>query len=104
MADPWSSFFIVSLIVLGVLMLLCALRAVIGPRTADRLIAVNMITTLVTICICILTLFLEEDYLADVALLFSLLGFLSVVVLTRILPARKSGLTDRPSKEAPHAG
>ncbi len=103
MADSWSVLYTVSLIILGVLMLLCALRAVLGPRTADRLMAVNMITTLVTVCICILTLWLGEDYLADVALLFSLLGFLAVVVLTRVLPARKPGKKDPRSKEARHA-
>ena len=47
MADFLFPFFQGALIVLALLILFCAIRAVIGPRTADRLLAVNMITTLV---------------------------------------------------------
>lgn len=95
MAEPWSFLFTASLVVLGVLILACVLRAFRGPRTADRLLAVNMISTLVIVSVCILSLLLDEGYLADVALLFCLLGFLAVAVLSRILPehsaARVSG-------------
>ena len=73
-----------ALAVLAVLILCCVLRAVRGPKVADRLVAVNMMTTLVTIGICVLTLLLGEGYLADVALIFSLLGCLGVIVLTRV--------------------
>ena len=74
----------VALGVLALLIFCCIIRAVIGPRVADRLVAVNMMTTLVTVGICVLTFLLAEGYLADVALIFSLLGFLAVVVLTRV--------------------
>ena len=104
MADFLFPFFQGTLIVLALLILFCAIRAVIGPRTADRLLAVNMITTLVIVSVCILSLLLSESYLTDVALLFSLLGPLAVITLTRLLaqkiekkhaadsvPARSSG-------------
>lgn len=74
----------VALFILGLLIICCIVRAVRGPRPADRLVAVNMMTTLVTIGICILAFLLAEGYLADVALVFCLLGCLAVVVLTRI--------------------
>ena len=104
MAECWSVLYIVSLIVLGILILICVLRAVLGPRTGDRLMAVNMVTTLVTVCVCILALLLEEGYLADVALLFSLTGFLAVVVLSRVLPSRKNPDRSPRGKEAHDAG
>ena len=103
MAEPWSVLYTVSLIVLGLLMLVCVLRAVLGPRTADRLMAVNMITTLVMVSVCILSFLFGEDYLADVAILFSLAGLLAVVVLSRVLPARKDGGGGRRGKEARNA-
>ena len=103
MAESWSVLYTASLMILGALILICAIRAVLGPRTADRLMAVNMITTLVTVCICILTLLLGEDYLADIAILFSLTGLLAVAVLFRVLPSRKNGKDVHPGKEAPDA-
>ncbi len=100
MAD-WNTLYTVSLIVLSVLILCCVLRAILGPRVADRLLAVNMITTLVIIAVCILSLYLQESYLADVALLFSLLGCLGTVVLTRLLSAR---LKEKAEKEKKGVG
>ncbi|MBQ9211211.1 MAG: sodium:proton antiporter [Clostridia bacterium] len=84
MMDFYARLLWVALGVLALLILGCIFRAVRGPKVADRLVAVNMMTTLVTIGICILTFLLGEGYLADVALIFSLLGCLAVVVLTRI--------------------
>ena len=42
------------LTVLALLMVLCLTRAVIGPRIADRLVAVNMMGTLVMVSIALL--------------------------------------------------
>ncbi len=83
--NNWNALYVPALIILSILILLCVLRAILGPRPADRLIAVNMITTLVIIGICILSLYLGEGYLTDVALLLSLLGCLGTVVLTRVM-------------------
>jgi multicomponent Na+:H+ antiporter subunit F len=73
-----------ALIVLGVLTLACLVRSVIGPRIADRIVSINMISTLSLAMICILTMVLGEGYLADVALIYALLGFLAVVVLCKV--------------------
>ena len=68
----------------AVLLLLCLIRAVIGPRIADRLVAVNMITTMVTVIIAILAVLKEESYLVDICLIYAMISFLAVVVLSRI--------------------
>ena len=81
----WNTLLDGSMIVLGVLLLVCLLRAILGPTTADRVIAVNMIGTMVVILICILTLRLGEGYLTDVAMIYTLLSFLAVVMLTKLL-------------------
>ncbi|MBR3099187.1 MAG: sodium:proton antiporter [Clostridia bacterium] len=73
-----------SLIVIGVLLLLCLVRAVRGPRVTDRLIAVNMTGTLVVILICILAFLKKEGYLVDIAMIYTMLSFLAVVLLTKI--------------------
>ena len=69
---------------LGLLLILCLIRAIRGPRVADRIIAVNMMGTLTIVIICVLAYLLGEDYLIDVAVIYAMLSFLAVVVLTKI--------------------
>lgn len=75
-------------VVLAVLMLATLARAVIGPRFTDRVIAVNMINTMAVAVIAILSVRLKEDFLVDVALVYALLSFLTVVVLARLVLVR----------------
>ena len=70
--------------VLAVMLILCLIRAVIGPRIADRLVSVNMMTTMVTVIIAILAVLKNEGYLVDICLIYALISFLAVVVLSRI--------------------
>ena len=75
---------IVLLCILTAVMLLCLIRAVRGPRYTDRLVAMNLICTLVILIVCILSYLLEEPYLVDVAILYGLLNLLAVAVLSRV--------------------
>ena len=68
----------------AILLLFCLIRAVVGPRIADRLVAVNMITTMVTVMIAILAVLKDEGYLVDICLIYAMISFLAVVVLSRI--------------------
>ena len=68
-----------SVIVLAVLIILSIIRSVRGPGIADRIIAVNMIGT-----IAILSVYLDENYLVDVCLIYAMLSFLGVVVLCKV--------------------
>ncbi len=79
---PWIFYGILS--ILAGMLLLCLIRAAIGPRIADRLVSVNMIGTMVIVSICILAVLKGEGYLVDIGLIYALISFLSVVVLTRI--------------------
>lgn len=72
-------------IVLAVLVLLTLIRAILGPRFTDRVISINMINTMVVAIICIISVLHGEDYLVDVALIYALLSFLSIVVLSRLI-------------------
>ena len=84
MREAYQILYTGALIVLAVLLFLCLWRAVRGPRVADRILAVNMCSTLVTIMIAVLALMLSEGYLADVAVIYAMLGFLAVVLLTKV--------------------
>jgi len=72
------------LIILAVLVVLCLIRAIIGPRIADRIVAVNMMGTMVIVIIAILALMLGEGYLADICLIYAMISFLAVIVLTKV--------------------
>lgn len=76
--------FMAALIILALMLLLCLLRAVRGPRVADRIVAVNMMGTMVMVMIAILALMLEEGYLVDICIIYAMISFLSVVVLTKV--------------------
>lgn len=73
-----------ALVALSLLTVCCLIRAIRGPRIADRVVAINMICTLTLCMIAILGVALNEGYLADVALIYSLLGFLAVAVLCKV--------------------
>lgn len=84
MAQAYDILYNITLAILGFFLLACLVRAIIGPRIADRLIAINMMGTTVIIVICILTFLLNEGYLVDVAIIYAMLSFLAVVLLTKI--------------------
>ncbi len=73
-----------SILVLSILICLCLMRAIKGPKITDRIVAVNMIGTLTIIIICILAVYLKESYLVDVGLVYAMISFLAVVVLCKV--------------------
>ncbi len=79
-----DTFFIIVLVILGIFLFFCLFRAIIGPGVADRLVAVNMMGTIVLVMICTLSLLLNEGFLMDVSIVYALLNFLSVVLITKI--------------------
>ena len=56
-------------------------RAGIGPRISDRILSINMIGTMVICCILILSVRQDEPYLLDIALIYAMISFLSVLIL-----------------------
>ena len=84
MREAYELMYNAALVVIGLLLLGCLVRAIRGPRIADRLIAVNMMGTLIVITICILSFLMGEGYLTDIAMIYTMLSFLAVVLLTKI--------------------
>ena len=73
-----------AMLVLAVLSIVTIVRSVLGPRSADRIIAVNMVGTMIIMLIGILSVYLDENYLADICLLYAMVSFLGVVVLCKV--------------------
>lgn len=96
----YSMLYTGALIVIGIVLLLCLIRAAIGPRIADRLISINMMSTAVVIIIIILAFVMDEGYLTDVAMIYTMLSFLAVVLLTKIYVGVYRGKRHINKKEA----
>lgn len=79
-----SWIFISIFLFLAILLLLCLIRAIKGPTIADRVVAVNMMGTIVMVVIAMLAVYMGEGYLLDICLIYAMISFLAVVVLTKI--------------------
>ncbi|MBE5791180.1 MAG: sodium:proton antiporter [Clostridia bacterium] len=84
MASAYDVLFTFVLCILGFFMFVCLFRAVKGPTTADRVISINMIGSIVIMLIVLLSLMMNEGFLVDMAIIYALLSFLAVVILVRI--------------------
>lgn len=82
--QAYHILFLVFLIILAILFFACLIRAVIGPRMADRIVAVNMMGTMVMVAIAILAVMVQEGYLVDICLIYAMISFLAVIVLTKV--------------------
>ena len=75
------------LFLLALFMLALMPKVIRGPRFTDRIVAINAINTMVTASICLLSRLHRAGYLLDVALIYALLGFTAITLLTRLLAA-----------------
>lgn len=80
----YHNLYITVLILLAIMLFPCLIRAVRGPRIADRLVSVNMMGTMVMVMISVLALLLQEGYLVDICLIYAMISFLSVVVISKV--------------------
>ncbi len=77
--------FVGILMVLGVMLFLCLLRACMGPTVADRLVSINMMGTMVMVIIATLAVMMEESYLVDICIIYAMISFLAVIVLSKVI-------------------
>lgn len=84
MNNAYEILYTAALVIIGLLVIACLVRAIRGPRIADRVIAINMMGTLIVITICILSFVMNEGYLVDIAMIYTMLSFLAVVLLTKV--------------------
>jgi len=93
------------MIFLSVCIFCCMIRAIKGPRFTDRLVGINMIGTIGVVFICMLSVYLREAFLVDVALVYTLLSFLTVVILCRVVMLHHQGrLLSKQREEAEQNG
>ena len=76
--------------VLSVLAFACLIRGILGPRLTDRIISISVICTKVVILIAVLSVLMDDSSLLDVSIVYAMIGFLAVVVLSKtyLLPTK----------------
>lgn len=71
-------------IILALMVFLCLIRAIKGPKIADRIVAVNMMGTLTMVIIASLAVKMNEGYLVDICIIYAMISFLAVTLLTKV--------------------
>jgi multicomponent Na+:H+ antiporter subunit F len=82
------TFSTIALSVVGVSILGSLVRVIIGPTIWDRILAVGLAASKVTLAVILLAITVPETDLLDLALLFSVLGFLVTVLMARFVERR----------------
>ena len=80
----YSILFFGAIIAIAVLIIISLIRTITGKLTADKIIGLNMTSTLTVLAMIILTALLGEDYIADIAIIYVMLSFISILILAKI--------------------
>ena len=78
-SQAYDILFGAAIVILVLVMFVCLIRAIRGPEIADRIVAVNMLGTLTIMVICILSLWLKQSYLLDVAIIYALIVAILII-------------------------
>ncbi len=75
----------IALLLIALLTVGTVIRVFIGPTVWDRLIGIGLIASKVTIAAVLMSLYFEESYILDIALILAIIGFLAKVLIARYI-------------------
>jgi multicomponent Na+:H+ antiporter subunit F len=75
----------IGLFILTSSMALVVYRLIRGPKNADRIIGLDLMSVLVVALVALLAIFTEESVFLDVAIAYALVAFLGTVAFARYL-------------------
>ncbi len=99
LSQAYEYLFTGAIIILALLIFCCLIRAIKGPTISDRIVAINMIGTMTIMIIAILAIKMREGYLIDVSIIYAMISFLAVVVLTKVFMGVYKEREERKNKE-----
>jgi multicomponent Na+:H+ antiporter subunit F len=73
----------VCVIFLAVMLCACLVRAILGPRFTDRIVGINLVCAKGMIMITLLSYMYSDSSLLDIAVVYAMISFLMVVVLSK---------------------
>lgn len=89
--QAYQILYIVVLLMFGILIAVMLIRSVTTKGVMERILCVNMLSTMVICSIAILSRMMDESFLLDVALIYAMISFVTVLILslTHIPPGAK---------------
>lgn len=86
-----ETFFILTIVALGLMVILCLYRAVFGPTVMDRIVAVGVIGTKTTVILVLLGIYYKRvEMFIDISLAYALLNFIATLAAAKFFRVRKS--------------
>lgn len=76
-------------VTLILLIFVCLYRAFAGPSAADRVVAMDVISTKVAVLIVLLSILTEQESFMDIALIYGMLGFITTIAVSKFLEKGK---------------
>ena len=77
----YRSLYTGALVVLALFMGLILIAAAVKKTATDRILCINMVGTMAIVSLAILSQMLDEPYLLDVALIYTMISFITVLML-----------------------
>ena len=80
-----ETVYVMASIMLIVLTFLCLIRAAIGPTTADRVVAINVIGTKTMVIIALVSFIFGQEFFLDVSLVYALIAFVMTIGVAKYM-------------------
>ncbi|MDA3845258.1 MAG: monovalent cation/H+ antiporter complex subunit F [Vallitaleaceae bacterium] len=64
---------------------LVLLRVLRGPTIWDRILGLNLFSAIIIMLILLIAIIEDLNYLVDIAIVYSLLGFISIIFISRFV-------------------
>jgi multicomponent Na+:H+ antiporter subunit F len=77
--------YIIATVLISLALILSMARLVKGPTAADRVIALDTMSIIVTAGLTLLAYHFQRYIYVDVALIYAVLGFIGVIIIARYL-------------------
>ncbi len=77
-------------VIIIVSLLFGSYRFIKGPSSSDRVVALDTLTTIISVTLVFGALFFNNKVLIDISFVFAALSFTSVIVISRYLEGDKS--------------
>lgn len=76
------------IIIIAVFMVGGIIRTILGPTIWDRMLGMNLISSKIIMAIVVFALILDKSYLLDIAIAYTLIGFIGMVLIARFIERR----------------
>ena len=81
--------FFFSLFILGIVIIICILRAIKGPTPFDRILSISSIGTVISLCIILHGFAYGRPDFIDISLMYILLNFLGTLSILKFYKFKK---------------